>query len=367
MPGCLHPITINKPNKLAGLRVIEGFDYIPYHHYGEFFEKVPRYNRLYGFNRTKMTVSCGKCIMCLKKRQNSLAVRCMREAAKRGSMCFLTLTYSNEYLPLRVSLETIDKSTGECTTGMSFPLVRPADASHVGSPEFVEWIRGELELIPKSPHARVVSKTIVEDDDYLYRYLITPSLNRRDVRLWLKRSRVRYKREFGVSLPDFSYVVCGEMGPRTARPHYHLCFFGLTFEQVSYLRNQWDFGFTNLKSVNAVNPDGSNGYEIASKYIGKYMAKGMFECDCVKDGLAEKPRLMMSKHLGTELSDSLISYYRCYDIFGKYDIDSLCLESIGIKLTSVQLRSLFKEVRKRSFMEFGFKRYCIPRNILIKI
>lgn len=367
MGSCLHPLLINKPSKRPELgKMVSGYNFVSHPGY-EMFVKSPRVSKLYGFYRDKMIVSCGKCVECLKKRQSSLSVRCMREAAKRGSMCFLTLTYDNFYLPLQISLESVNKDSGECTLMCQSPLVRPVDPEKDGAPEFVEWCRAELDKIPKSPSARVITKDFFEDEEFLYRYVITPSLNRRDVRLWLKRSRVRYRREMGKPLPEFTYVVCGEMGPKTCRPHYHLAFFGLDWTQVSYLQNQWEYGFTNLKKVNAVNEDGTNGFEIASRYIGKYMSKGKFECDSVKDCLAEKPRLMMSKGLGTDLSDNLISYYRCYDLFGRYDIDTLRLDSTGVKLTTVQLFSIFEEIRKRSFMTFSGKKYCIPHNILLKI
>ena len=223
MSGCLHPITISKPNPCAGLGALEGLCYIPSPKGDDLFIRAPRYSRLYGYNTLRMTVSCGKCINCLKRRQNSLAVRCMREAAKRGSMCFLTLTYDNEYLPLAISIESVNKDTGEITQFQKpFPLVRCDSTREDASPEFVSLCRADLELIPKSPNARVITRDFYEDDEFLYRYVITPSLYRRDVRLWLKRARVRYKRDKGKSLPEFTYVVCGEMGPKTCRPHRNL-------------------------------------------------------------------------------------------------------------------------------------------------
>lgn len=358
---------INKNSSSFGLKVTEGKEYVSDPRTGLFMAR-DRLSRFYGFKRDVMVVPCGKCIECLKKRQNDLALRCMREASKRGSMHFLTLTYDDAHLPLSVRLAKVDKSTGEVFYDYpATPLVRLEDSSKEASQEYLAFVRGKLSQMELSSSARVVVTPFFEDEDFLFQFEVTPSLHRRDVRLWLKKCRVRYQRQFGTLLPDFSYVIVGEYGPKTCRPHYHLAFFGLSRNQVQYLRDQWEYGsITDLQTVSAVNEDGSNGFEIASRYIGKYMSKGKFECDSVKCGLSEKPRLMLSRGVGCDLPDSLLYYFRCYDLFGKYDIEHLTLED-GSRLSPAQLDILYKEVKKRSFFEYGSAKYAIPRNLLLKI
>lgn len=321
--------------------------------------------------RDWVQVPCGKCIDCLKKRQNDLAVRVAREANARGSMHFLTLTYNEDTLPLQCTLVQVSKETGEISYPLpSSPLVRISgriDSRDTDNAEFVNVARGLLKGMQRTPKARVIERPWFSDDDYEYSFLVTPSLYRRDVRLWLKRCRVRYKRQFGKSLPDFSYVVCGEMGPNTARPHYHCAFFGLRDEHVQFMATQWDFGFWNLKTVNAVNADGTSGFQIAANYIGKYMSKGKFECDSVKCGFAQKPRLMLSRFLGVELPSNLVSYYRCYDLFGEYSINSLINPRTGVKFTIDELRAMATEINKRAHIELSGRSYALPRALKIKL
>lgn len=360
---CTNPRLINKPHndfdtRTGSVSALVSSDIG--------FVKQRVLSNVYGFQRDVIAVPCGKCVECLKKRQNDLAVRCVREASKRGSMHFLTLTYNDSSVPYQVRLERVDKETGEVFHDYpSSPLVRYGDQTEENV-AFVDAVRSELAGIRPGSRARIFSSTIFETDSELYRYEITPSLYRRDVRLWLKRCRVRYFREKNRQLPDFSYVVCGEYGPRTCRPHYHICFFGLCRDDVLYFASQWQYGFWNLKTVNAVNPDGSNGFQIASQYVGKYMSKGKFECDSVTCGLSEKPRLMLSIGLGNDMPSELLAHYRAYDLFGPYDPETLKFDT-GDSITSAQMRVLFQEIRKRSYFSVGEKKFGIPRSMLIKV
>lgn len=324
-------------------------------------------NTLSHMGSRTVLVPCGKCTECLKRRQLDLSVRAMREAEKRGSMVFCTLTYENRYLPLQVTLRKCDKESGEIYDEHKGQLFRYS--GYKVTPEnadFIDSVKRELFAIRPGCRPVVITRPFLESDEWSYWYEITPSLNRRDVRLWLKRCRVRYVRDTGKELPEFSYLLCGEYGPNTCRPHYHLCFFGLSKEQVDYFCSLWDYGFTNVKSVFARNPDGTSGFQIASLYVGKYVTKGKFECDSVKCGISEKPRSCLSIHFGTELSAPLVSYFRCYDLFGEYDIDSL-EKSDGKRLSSAEMTALIHEVKKRSFIECDGKRFPIPRSIVLRL
>ena len=92
--SCLNPMPILKRRSLFKRDVYGSdtlcTDYAPYSH-------------------SLAVVPCGKCVQCLKRRQASIASRCVSEAQSKGSMHFLTLTYSNEYLPISVRLQVINK------------------------------------------------------------------------------------------------------------------------------------------------------------------------------------------------------------------------------------------------------------------
>lgn len=262
-----------------------------------------------------VTVPCGKCFECLSVRQNKLALRCAKAAEEAGSLQFLTLTYSEEKVPIAQSLWRVETATGE-EIRISEP--KYFDYDKLGIRKSIQ----ELNNHNKFQQVRVYDKKVSEITGYEYYLRFTPTLHYDDVRLWLKNCRVKYEREKGKKLPDFKYCIVGEYGEfYTKRPHYHCLFFGLNKSQAQYLAFQWygenNYNFGHVESRFDV-PIGDFG-KVAS-YLGKYCAKGPFECSSVREGLTIKSRLCTSKNLGVNLTDLEIKYFRAYD-FGKYDVD----------------------------------------------
>lgn len=323
------------------------------------------------------TVPCGKCIECLRAKQSDLAARCVREADRAGSMAFLTLTYDEQSLPLSAYPILVNEDTGEVfELGMHpFPLQRLSkyDLRLFGD-VYINDFRTQIFYQRKSPKSRLLTVKASDYNGYQFDlssyqnwstyYHIVPSLYRRDVRLWLKKARVDFERSRGEKLPSFKYLLAGEMGPNTCRPHYHILFFGLPKHVVHWLAARWTYGFTYTEFVNCVNKDGSSGYSIAARYVSKYMIKGKFEADSVLHGYAERPRICLSHYLGTYVDDRLSSYLLGFDLFGVYDLRTLQLKS-GEKLTSSQLRSIFNNwLERRYFTVQGRFKFLFPKLLI---
>lgn len=107
---------------------------------------------------------CGQCIGCRLERSRQWANRCMLELQYHPEACFITLTYDDDHVPTSYYA---DPDTGE-----AFPV---------------------------------------------------HSLCRRDVQLFMKRLRKFVDRWFHAKIRFYG---CGEYGPETLRPHYHLIVFG---------------------------------------------------------------------------------------------------------------------------------------------
>lgn len=320
---------------------------------------VPLHNKPYAFDY--VYAPCGKCINCVKNRQNNFACRLRAEAEKRGSMCFITLTYAEECLPLVSTLWCADKDSGEF-----FRVTEPDFVCYSRKEDFFDY-RLDMKKLVASSSPRYFEVKSFEDEQYEYITRITPSVCRKDVQLWIKSFR-NYAAKYKLDL-DFSYAICSEYGPRTCRPHYHCCFFGLSEDNARILASLWSLGYTDLKFVKRVNEDGSDGFSKVSNYIGKYVSKGVFECDSVKCGAADGCRMMTSVALGSSMVERFASYVKCEDIIGApYDIDRFWIPSQNRHLTRLELASLCENVPKRLSVSFDGKYYfSFPRVLRNKI
>lgn len=107
--------------------------------------------------------------------------------------------------------------------------------------------------------------TLTYDDEHLPN---PPSLNVRDVQLFLKRFRKAYNSKV-------RYYLCGEYGEIGMRPHYHAVLFGVDYLNSIFKNLQkcksgyscdlcsWDKGFVNINDFN----------EKAARYVAGYVTK----------------------------------------------------------------------------------------------
>lgn len=119
-------------------------------------------------SRQGLTVPCGKCHLCRKKRASNWAFRLEQEDRVSSCSLFVTLTYDDQYLPL------ID----EC-----------------------------------------------DDDGVINPYANTPTLFKDDLQLFFKRLRKKTKARI-------KYYACGEYGTATKRPHYHAIIFNADEDDI---------------------------------------------------------------------------------------------------------------------------------------
>lgn len=63
------------------------------------------FNKNQGYVDLPVKVPCGQCIGCRLDRSRQWAIRCLHEASLYNSNCFITLTYADEYIPYKNSLD----------------------------------------------------------------------------------------------------------------------------------------------------------------------------------------------------------------------------------------------------------------------
>lgn len=273
--------------------------------------------------------------------------RVLTESGRYENLHFVTLTYDDLHLPIASALwyKFSDTETGEFFDyRLDVPQILPEGV-------FLEECREYFMSVKASRKPRYLLYPLELFNGFYganteFYLTVSPSLNRRDFRLWLKGCRVAYEREFGESLPKFSFVFVGEYGSRSCRPHYHCLFMGLTSSQIHWMCERWKMGYYYYERCKT---DRSDKIAVA-KYVSKYMSKGKFNCDSVLNGDVEKPRYSTSKYLG-QLDDfrPLVSHMFAYDMFGMYD-PNLLYRYEGdkrYKLTDEQIDALVHEIPKR--------------------
>ena len=154
------------------------------------------------YNYSSHIIPCGKCDACIKRRRDQWAFRLYQEALNADSMCFMTMTYGENY----------DTGTGEYLYG-----------------ENPDWL-------------------IYEDQPY-------DILNREHVKKFHRALRQR------LNLKRFRYYTIGEYGSQGGRPHYHSIMFNLPHKIIEnaelvakdyWKRGQVDIGTVTLASIKYV-------------------------------------------------------------------------------------------------------------------
>lgn len=136
--------------------------------------------------------------------------------------------------------------------------------------------------------------TLTYDDDNLPYSDNHPTLNKRDLQLFMKRLR---KKQAKISPKPLRFYACGEYGTKTNRPHYHMILFNLSVRLKDKIQETWNLGNVMVGTV--------TGASIA--YTTKY---------CItKDEYPEgtlKPFQIMSRKpgLGANYLDTHYDYHK---------------------------------------------------------
>lgn len=174
-----------------------------------------------------MVIACGSCSECRLKRTKDWAIRCEHEMSMHDKNCFITLTYSDEFLPKDMSL------------------------NHDHFRDFMKRFRRRI----SDPDDQFF------DPDFSEKLPLLPSNSHPD-------PGVKYRK-------TLRYYMCGEYGDLNLRPHFHAIIFGYNFPDLKVFkrRNQlkisqfltelWPFGFSTVGEANYV----------TAAYVARYVMK----------------------------------------------------------------------------------------------
>ena len=207
------------------------------------FEENPQYYKM-KYKKVDM-IPCGQCVECRLNHARDKANQMILEKAMypEEECWFITLTYSDENIPFH---KTCNVDTGEIKEGVS--------------------------------------------------------LDKSDAQKFIKRLRDNYQRKYNVPPGYIRYVLVGEYGSNTHRPHYHAIIYGLPLDQTKlkkYKINElgqtiwthkeiesiWGKGFVSIGRVT---------WESCC-YVARYMMKKQYgnnkwyynECGCIPEFITQ--------------------------------------------------------------------------------
>ncbi len=219
--------------------------------------------RLRSYDGTYSLYPCGKCSHCLHNRQSRWRRKLNFELSTEGVYAlFITLTYSNEHLPLLEyddNKKFIKFTRTKFNRHGKFYRVDETEKFRKVYPEFESCYNGSDWNYPHFTASRVGDKCI-SDSRPLFAISYLP-----DIQDFVKRLRTNLRRsdELQTENVDFKYFICSEYGPKTYRPHYH----GILFFRSEKVRKHAYDGLV-LKSWNKCASD-SNQASKTCEYITK--------------------------------------------------------------------------------------------------
>lgn len=248
-----------------------------------------------------------------------------------------------------------------------------------------EWTLRVLYELERSKKG--VFATLTYDDAYLP---YNGSLVKKDMQDFNKRVRKYF---FGSSKSEYKYFLCGEYGPKTMRPHYHVAMLGIDipFSEWIFVRYEdgkpvytsptlsklWPFGFNTIGVLEQGSINYVTGY-VQKKLYGK-------DSKLYKDLGVIPPFQLSSTRLGVDylmterdrvLDNGFLSYHGRKMPIPKYYAQKIGLSDLttdeGVNLRSqlaydADLDSKEEWMNKTGGSEFDYANYVISSRIQRKI
>lgn len=196
------------------------------------------------YDNVILEVPCGRCLNCKMRRSREWCLRLEMESSYYDDIAFVTLTYNDDNLYYRF----YDDNREEVYQGR-------------------------------------------KDDCKVDFAFCVPTLFGRDMQLYIKRVR-KY------ASSQIRYYGVGEYGTRYGRPHYHLLVFGVKPDDYHLLRDEWHYGFVDIRPF----------FKETCTYVAGYIQKKLYGKD--KDEYREPELMRCSKGIGLRW---LIDHYKEID------------------------------------------------------
>lgn len=317
-------------------------------------------------NGRSISVRCGRCPDCLASRSAYLTQMCVSEQRKSFATFFATLTYNEYNIPRahvlretrddgRLRVTYIDK-TSRPTKTRGFKLLpeynTPLASFDVADPaNFNDFIQ-KSSILPKYATNKQIQ--------YYKTHEIVRYIRKNDIQNFFKRLRFRLSR---LGYSPITFYACGEYGPDTFRPHFHILLHVYDSETSAiiekFVRESWKLGTVRKFSAVTKPSDVSSyvaGYVNSFTHLPRYLRfdvlkpfsshsvyYGTSTFAPLRDYLYENPDCSAFEH-DVRLPEQTVHYFptaslmrriypRCYNYDRQTDTDLLKIYTCFTKLS----------------------------------
>lgn len=203
-----------------------------------------------------ITVPCGKCRKCQSRKGGINALLCAYESAEHRFTYFVTLTYSQCYVPL-----------------MYYDFSNPLELSIKDARSHEEITRVPFDYQSYFDEALEKALTPIPNTLGYLKYT--------DLQLFLKRFR---KHASCISELPIRYFACGEYGPHSYRCHWHLLLYIDSPAQAAQieelLHKSWKFGFVDYSLARNQSANYVAQYVNCFSYLPRIYSVKQFKPKC---------------------------------------------------------------------------------------
>lgn len=196
-----------------------------------------------------ITTSCGSCPACLARKSKKASYQCSLHEQDFKYCMFVTLTFSNENMPL-LRLEEFQENSSDSTFYKMYDVTARFQKAH----NIIGTLIADAN-VSSSYLSLIRSKFHYFGNDI-------PYLSKYDAQCFLKRFRKHLKK---YSDEKVSYYLVGEYGPIHFRPHFHVLFY---FDSEAIFQN---FGKILRASWTLGRIDFSQSRGKCSTYVAQYV------------------------------------------------------------------------------------------------
>lgn len=206
-----------------------------------------------------LLVGCGKCEACLMQKSSMRSLKCKLESKSHKYTYFVTLTYSNEYVPL-MQPYLPDGQLWKPKREYYFIDMCPRNDGY--RQEIISTASFTLSQLDKLQRKCNLGECL-------------PYLNKRDAQLFMKRLR-KYLSKY--SDEKLRYYLVGEIGPVHFRPHFHLMLWfsseAIQEKIIEAVCSCWTFGRIDCDLSQGDCANYVAGYLNSNSYIPRVFKEG---------------------------------------------------------------------------------------------